>query len=113
MSKELTPLDVLHQAKKPFEGSYLLNREQYKAIEKALKDYEKILTAKKCFKETIYKISDLPLLQTMEDEVKSLKALDIIKNLPQEEKQILLNAIYNYTKSEEKYDLVKGILEND
>lgn len=38
---------------------------------------------------------------------KPLKALEIIKNLPQEEKEMLLNAIYTYTLSEEKYDLVK------
>ena len=38
---------------------------------------------------------------------KQLKALEIIKNLPQDEKQVLLNAIYTYTKNEEEYDLVK------
>ena len=42
---------------------------------------------------------------------KPLKALEIIKNnLSQEEKQVLLNAVYTYTKSEEEYDLLKDVL---
>ena len=41
---------------------------------------------------------------------KELKALEIIKSLPQEEKEILLNAIYTHTKSEEEYDLLKEVL---
>ena len=45
--------------------------------------------------------------------VKALKALEIIKNLPREEKEILLNAIYAHTKSEEKYNLLKEIFCND
>lgn len=43
----------------------------------------------------------------------SLKALEVIKKLPNEEKQVLLNAVYTYTKSEEKYDLLKEVLKND
>ena len=41
---------------------------------------------------------------------KELKALEIIKSLPQEEKEILLNAIYTHTKSEDNYDLLKEVL---
>ena len=41
---------------------------------------------------------------------KSLKALEIIKKLPKEEKQVLLNIVYTYTKSEEEYDLLKKVL---
>lgn len=41
---------------------------------------------------------------------KELKALDIIRNLPQEEKQILLNAIYTYTKNEKVFELLKEVL---
>lgn len=42
--------------------------------------------------------------------LKQLKVLQIIENLPQEEKQVLLNAVYTYTKSEEEYDLLKEML---
>lgn len=41
---------------------------------------------------------------------KSLKALEIIKKLPKEEKQVLLNIVYTYTKNEEEYDLLKEVL---
>ena len=41
---------------------------------------------------------------------KKLKALEIIKNLPQEEKEMLINAVYTYTKNEEEYELLKEVL---
>ena len=42
---------------------------------------------------------------------KELKALEIIKELPKEEKQTLLNTIYTCTKDDEKYDLLDEVLE--
>ena len=41
---------------------------------------------------------------------KELKTLEIIKKLPKEEKQVLLNAVYTYTKNEEEYDLLEEVL---
>lgn len=40
----------------------------------------------------------------------ALKALEVIKKLPEEEKQVLLNAIYTCTKNEDEYNLLKEIL---
>ena len=44
---------------------------------------------------------------------KQLKALELIKKLPKEEKQTLLNAIYTYTKDDEKYELLEEVLDDE
>ena len=44
------------------------------------------------------------------DLIHKLQALHIIKKLPKEEKQVLLNMVYTHTKSEEEYDLLKEVL---
>ena len=92
----------------------------FKDIENALKDYEKILTAKECFKDTAYKISGLPLPQTMEDELKKLKALEIIKKKRVNVHLLILSDSlekYNFNLlpyrklTQEEFDLLKEVLE--
>ena len=105
MSKELSPLEALEMIyDKEIYGKDLYKKE-FDIIKNALKEYEKILTAKECFKDTVYKIAGLPLPQTMEDELKSLKALEIIK-----EKEVDV-ALFNNCNSVEEYN--EGLLEED
>lgn len=95
MNKELTPLE---------------------ALEKNLNKFVEILLETKHEKPTAVNIAYLTniLRMAFHNELdiieKSLKALEIIKELPNEEKQVLLNAVYTYTKNEEKYDLLKEVL---
>ena len=101
MEKELTPLEAfvrLEQSSKRYKG----RKEDLDIIFTSIKQNqdlkERIVLNKASFE-----------IDKMQYE-KQLKALEIIKNLPIEERLMLLNAIYTYTKSEEKYDLVKGEL---
>lgn len=96
MSKELTPLQALEHFRNQQIGVNVYADEYSDIIEQALKKLEKIET-------TTHSV-------LRDDISKKLKALEIIKNLPNEDKQVLLNAIYSYTKSEEKYDLLKEVL---
>lgn len=83
--------------------------EQYKIIETALKEKEQTdMLLEQFGLSNIQNFIDN--LKIVAREQKSLKALEIIKKLPQEEKQVLLNAVYTYTKSEEKYNLLKEVL---
>ena len=127
MSKELTPLEALERIKSDLEYITRLDyvdpivrgevrEELYKIyhrelpeldlIEIALKDYRLLKQDYEMIKEEY----NLMIRYYAKDIKPKLKALEIIKELPQEEKEMLLNAIYTYTLSEEKYDLVKETL---
>lgn len=121
MYKELTPLKALKELKKRYGKNFSIQDDnRVKIIEIALKDYQELLQ-RPCVlvgrtnghtKALIDVISRnyKEIKITNIDNEKKVKALEIIKTLPQEEKQILLNTIYSYTKSEEEYELLKEIL---
>ena len=100
--KELTPLkalEIIKNAGTIYVGcaSNIYTRYSFecKEIETALKDYE-ILKA--------------DYISMRDFKYKQLDAIEIIKKLPEEEKQILLNNVYAHTKSEEEYNLLKEVL---
>ena len=98
MSKELEALKRIRQETCPATFIPDFDKEECcNIIETALKDYERRLALAKEY-------------QDINNVAKRLKALEIIKKLPEEEKQILLNLVYTYTKSEEEYDLLKEVL---
>ena len=105
MSEKLTPLEALERLTN-YKCSCMSEKIECKEIvETALKDYDLM---KKLFEGQKHNLSCL-----MEENRKmkqDRQAVKIIKELPKEEKQILLNAIYTYTKSEEKYDLLEELL---
>ena len=105
MSKELTPLEALEELRHRitnFNGKFHNYNELMGTIETALKDYK---TLKREYDFGVEHYNEL-----LNKYNKEHKALEIIGNLPQEEKQVLLNAVYTYTKSEEEYDLLKEML---
>ena len=130
MNKELTPLEALADIKDVLscEGAFdSACEERCNIVETALKEYKLmkqtkiIVVDKEISDDDLEKLinqrvlvnnleqSEIKLLFDEETQ-KKFKAFEIIKSLPQEERQILLNAIYTYTKSEEEYDLLKEIL---
>ena len=103
MSKELEALkDLREDAKHHLDHHIKYLNERLDIIETALKENKEL-------KERII-LNKASFEMGKKQYEKQLKALEIIKSLPQEEKQILLNAIYTYTKSEKKYNLLKGVL---
>ena len=105
MKNELTPLQALERLrpKTTYEPYYTRNERRYccDIIETALKDYEMEHTLRVRLENINYE-----LVREKQENEKKLKALEIIKKLPEEEKQIILNAVYTYASSEEEYNLL-------
>lgn len=104
----MTPLEASKHFRNQLQGVNVYADEYLDIIEQALKEYEMEHTLRIRLENINYE-----LCREKERSEKKLKALEIIKELPNEDKQVLLNAIYTYTKSEEKYDLLKEILGKD
>ena len=97
MYKELTPLEALERLRNTLlaEGYWQDVLRDVAIIETALKDYENLKA---------------DFISMRDFKYKQLDAIEIIKKLPKEEKQVLLNNVYTHTKSEEEYDLLKEVL---
>lgn len=105
-----TPLQALEDIRECLYGDvYAGVEKKLDIIETALKRLEELDSAYTLTNHNgkFYVVIDKTEFNRM---LKQLKVLQIIGNLPQEEKQVLLNAVYTYTKSEEKYNLLEEVL---
>ena len=89
--------------------NYVVSNERF-AEPTCKEEQEKRETCIQILETTLKRLEDLEKWFFEDKDYKNHKALEIIKKLPKEEKQVLLNAVYTYTKSEEKYDLLKEVL---
>lgn len=71
-----------------------VSKKEYEYIETALKKLEQIEKNQTIFENNPITVGN------------KIMALEIIKKLPEEEKQIILNAVYTYASSEEEYNLL-------